>query len=57
MKVNLPHVIRQVRDQPHRVAAWKYVAEFTYRRNMRHSHSAMFDLLIRAFRLPRLAET
>ena len=22
---------------------WKYVAEFTYRRNMRHSHWLMFD--------------
>jgi hypothetical protein len=33
---------------------WKYIAEFSYRRNMRHSHSAMFDLLIRAFGLPRL---
>jgi transposase len=37
--------------------AWKYVAEFSYRRNMRHSHWAMFNLLVRAFSLPRLVET
>jgi len=37
--------------------AWKYVAEFSYRRNMRHSHSAMFNLLIHAFALPRLTES
>jgi hypothetical protein len=37
--------------------AWKYVADFSYRRNMRHSHSAMFNLLIHAFALPRLTET
>jgi len=36
---------------------WKYVAEFTYRRNYRTSHSAMFNRLIAAFALPRLAET
>jgi transposase len=35
---------------------WKYVAEFSYRRNMRHSHWAMFDLLVRAFGLPRLKD-
>lgn len=33
---------------------WKYVAEFTYRRNFRHSHSAMFNRLVAAFALPRL---
>ena len=33
---------------------WKYVAEFTYRRNFRHSHSVMFDRLVAAFALPRL---
>jgi transposase len=33
---------------------WKYVAEFTYRRNFRHSHAAMFDRLVAAFALPRL---
>ncbi len=36
--------------------AWKYVCEFNYRRNMRHSHWAMFNLLVHAFALPRLAE-
>ena len=25
---------------------WKYVAEFSYRRNMRHSHATMFDHLL-----------
>jgi len=37
--------------------AWKYISEFSYRRNMRHSHWAMFNLLIQAFALPRLRET
>lgn len=37
--------------------SWKYVGEFSYRRNYRHSHSAMFKLLVHAFALPRLAET
>jgi transposase len=32
--------------------AWKYISEFSYRRNMRHSHSAMFNLLVHAFSLP-----
>jgi transposase len=36
--------------------AWKYVSEFSYRRNMRHSHSAMFNLLVHAFALPRVVE-
>jgi len=36
--------------------AWKYASEFSYRRNMRHSHSAMFNLLVHAFSLPRLAD-
>jgi hypothetical protein len=36
--------------------AWKYIAEFSYRRNMRHSHWAMFNLLVPAFSLPRLEE-
>lgn len=35
--------------------SWKYLSEFSYRRNMRHSHSAMFSLLVHAFSLPRLA--
>jgi transposase len=37
--------------------AWKYVAEFSYRRNMRHSHWSMFNLLVQAFSLPRLKES
>jgi ISXO2 transposase-like protein/transposase-like zinc ribbon protein len=36
--------------------AWKYIAEFSYRHNMRKSHSAMFSLLVHAFALPRLAD-
>ncbi len=36
---------------------WKYVGEFSYRRNMRHSHSAMFNRLVASFSLPRLVET
>lgn len=35
---------------------WKYVSEFSYRRNMRHSHWAMFNLLVQAFALPRLKD-
>jgi transposase len=35
---------------------WKYVAEFTYRRNFRGSHSVMFDRLVAAFALPRLQD-
>jgi transposase len=37
--------------------AWKYIGEFTYRRNYRESHSAMFDRLVSAFGLPRLQES
>lgn len=37
--------------------AWKYVCEFSYRRNMRHSHWGMFNLLVHAFALPRLKES
>lgn len=36
---------------------WKYVSEFSYRRNMRHSHEAMFSRLVEAFSLPRLQES
>lgn len=36
---------------------WKYVCEFSYRRNMRGDHRAMFDLLVIGLSLPRLAET
>jgi hypothetical protein len=34
---------------------WKCVNEFSYRRNMRHSHRAMFDRLVVSLSLPRLA--
>ena len=36
--------------------SWKYVAEFSYRRNMRHSHWSMFNLLLQVFALPRLRD-
>ena len=36
---------------------WKYVAEFSYRRNQRASHAAMFGRLVQAFALPHLAES
>ena len=36
---------------------WKYVAEFSYRRNFRHSHELMFNRLVASFSQPRLAET
>jgi hypothetical protein len=36
--------------------SWKYVSEFSYRRNMRHSHWGMFNLLVHAFALPRLKD-
>jgi transposase len=35
---------------------WKYIAEFSYRRNYRTSHSMMFNRLVAAFALPRLQE-
>jgi transposase len=35
---------------------WKYVSEFSYRRNYRFSHRVMFDSLVAAFVLPRLAD-
>jgi DNA-directed RNA polymerase subunit RPC12/RpoP/transposase-like protein len=35
---------------------WKYVSEFSYRRNMRSSHAAMFGKLIGAISLPRLID-
>jgi len=36
---------------------WKYVSEFSYRRNFRNSHEGMFNRLVASFSLPRLAET
>ncbi len=36
---------------------WKYVSEFSYRRNFRKSHRDMFNRLVDAFSLPRLQET
>lgn len=35
---------------------WKYVAEFTYRRNMRHSHWLMFDHLLVSVSRPHLQD-
>jgi transposase len=35
---------------------WKYVSEFSYRRNMRGSHRAMFDRMFVSISLPRLAD-
>jgi len=35
---------------------WKYVSEFSYRRNYRDSHRQMFSRLIYAFSLPRLGD-
>lgn len=35
---------------------WKYVNEFSYRRNFRKSHAEMFNRLVAAFSQPRLAE-
>ena len=35
---------------------WKYAAEFSYRRNFRMSHTGMFNRLVAAFALPRLAD-
>lgn len=34
---------------------WKYVSEFSYRRNMRHSHALMFDHLLVSLSKPRAA--
>jgi hypothetical protein len=53
------HFKRAVRGTHVRISAkhmWKYVAEFTYRRNYRHSHVVMFDRLVAAFALPRLQD-
>ena len=36
---------------------WKYVSEFSYRHNMRKSHSHMFNRLVSSFSLPRLQES
>jgi transposase-like protein len=35
---------------------WKYLAEFSYRRNYRLSHETMFNRLVAAFALPRLRD-
>ena len=53
------HFKRAVRGTHVHISAkhmWKYVAEFTYRRNYRHSHQFMFDRLVAAFALPRLQD-
>ena len=42
------HFQRAVKDTHIHISskhAWKYIAEFSYRRNMRHSHSGMFNLV------------
>ena len=36
---------------------WKYVCEFSYRRNHRQSHLGMFNRLVAAFSQPRLADS
>ena len=36
---------------------WKYIGEFSYRRNYRKSHRLMFSRLVEAFSLPRLADS
>jgi len=54
------HFKRAVRGTHVHISAkhmWKYVAEFTYRRNYRHSQQFMFDRLVAAFALPRLQES
>ncbi len=54
------HFKRAVRGTHVHISAkhmWKYVAEFTYRRNFRQSHEAMFDRLVAAFALPRLQDS
>ncbi len=53
------HLKRSIRGTHVHVSAkhlWKYVSEFSYRRNMRKSHSAMFARLIEAISLPRLKD-
>jgi hypothetical protein len=55
-----PHIFkRAVRGTHIHISSkhmWKYVAEFTYRRNYRHSHSAMLDRLVSACALPCLQD-
>jgi len=54
------HFKRAVRGTHVHISAkhmWKYVAEFTYRRNYRGSHEVMFNRLVAAFALPRLQES
>jgi hypothetical protein len=36
---------------------WKYVSEFSYRRNFRGCHLTMFNRLVGSFSMPRLVET
>jgi transposase-like protein len=36
--------------------SWKYISEFSFRYNMRKTPAAMFDRLVWAFALPRLAD-
>ncbi|MBL6853446.1 MAG: IS1595 family transposase [Alphaproteobacteria bacterium] len=52
----LKRAIRGTHVHVSRKHLWKYVSEFSYRRNMRHSHRTMFDRLFCAISLPRLAD-
>ena len=53
----LKRAIRGTHVQISAKHSWKYIAEFSYRRNMRHSHSGMFNFLVHYFSLPRLRES
>jgi hypothetical protein len=53
----LKRAIRGTHVQVSSKHMWKYVCEFSYRRNNRHSHEAMFRRLVVSFSLPRLVET
>ena len=52
----LKRAIRGTHVQVSSKHLWKYVSEFSYRRNNRASHEAMFRRLVTAFSLPRLVE-
>jgi transposase len=48
--------IRGTHTSVSRKHMWKYVSEFSYRRNHRHSHAAMFGHLVSSLCLPRLQD-
>jgi hypothetical protein len=52
----LKRAIRGTHVSVSRKHLWKYVSEFSYRRNNRHSHLAMFRRLVFSFSLPRLTD-